>query len=787
MSITLEKPVDGDERNNPRVSLVKETPTVEAAPATGRFAFLSKDAIAEHLGRSRTTTWSWLTAEHVTEAELTAEVITGRKNRHATRERELRRGIKDLARQVAERRTAEAREGGKEDSAEVGALRAQRKAKKVELAELTSEETVAELDDAPSKGELSRARWGRRAMRSATLGGALLGGTVLLPMSDPTWLLASLPAAAVALWRVGLPVKDEDQAEDAEPSVPAQGTPVAAVSAELPLEGPAFAAAVTAARQAAEYSATPGAVAAREVAKAVEQAAQVQGSSDLITALLKAGIITRGEEEETKVVGVIRPDGPGWTATVELPGGKPAAYAIGRDTELASALKVKAPQLQLAADTSEEGHEGRFVVWCANSANPYAGPIVKSDLIGADSWDFWTQGVPLGSNARGVRKVLNMIWSSLLIGGLMNYGKSYLARLIAAAAVLDPYVKIVLLTGKTGADWAALKLVADCYVSGNSPAAIREMHQTMEETIAEMSAKGERLERLFEADPKACPEGKITPELAKTEGLELTLLVVEELQEILDAAAGMKLHSSDDEADPDGESGRKPAGRNGKEVMVSLFARFIRVARYVGGMEVIITQRPDSTSVPTVLREVAPKRACYRVKGRNSSKMVLGDDAVDGGAAPHLLMEHHKGVVVLDEGGEEGHDTVRADVINLDDFRLICERGRDLRLQAGTLTGQAAKRWEAEREGVQRRQVVADAVAAMNANGVDRARLAVLAPWMAELSPERWHDLTEVSLGTRLRDANAGNTVRIGAVDGLTKASGYLRDDLVALLGAKAA
>lgn len=133
---------------------------------------------------------------------------------------------------------------------------------------------------------------------------------------------------------------------------------------------------------------------------------------------------------------------------------------------------------------------------------------MPSELIKADSWDFWSQGIPLGTNARGVRKVLNMLWSSLLIGGLMGFGKSYLARLIAAAAVLDPYLKIVLLSGKSGADWAALKLVAHRYISGNTASVIREMHRVMEETIEDMADRGIRLEKTFEANPAACPEGR---------------------------------------------------------------------------------------------------------------------------------------------------------------------------------------------------------------------------------------------------------------------------------------
>lgn len=94
------------------------------------------------------------------------------------------------------------------------------------------------------------------------------------------------------------------------------------------------------------------------------------GASDLIDRLVKARIIDRSEADETRIVGVIRPDGPGWTATIELPAGKTAEYAIGKDSELASALRVKSAQLQMHKDVSEDGHEGRFVIWVANQANP---------------------------------------------------------------------------------------------------------------------------------------------------------------------------------------------------------------------------------------------------------------------------------------------------------------------------------------------------------------------------------------------------------------------------------
>lgn len=406
----------------------------------------------------------------------------------------------------------------------------------------------------------------------------------------------------------------------------------------------------------------------------------VTGSADLIDALIKAKVIDASERDETHVVGALRADGPGWSATVELPGGKTAEEAVTKLPEIASALRAKRGQLELHADTSESGHEGRFTIWMANNANPWNRDPVPSLLIDAPSWNFWRDGIPLGADARDARQILRLLWASMLIGGLQDYGKSYLARVIAAAAALDPRVKIVLITGKPGPDWAPLKQIAHHYVAGATPQKLAQIQRVMDDSIADMQGRGDNLERLYEEDPKLCPQGKLTEELAGRPGMEMTLVIVDELQELLDAAANMKVRVGDE----DGDGGR---ARSGKEVLVETFARFSRVARYVGGMGLYITQRPDASSVPTLLREVCAKRASARVKGATSARMVLGDDAVAAGAAPHMLMESHKGVFVIDSGAEEGHLTLRGDMINLPEFKEICARGRQLRIDAGTLTG----------------------------------------------------------------------------------------------------
>ena len=509
---------------------------------------------------------------------------------------------------------------------------------------------------------------------------------------------------------------------------------------------------------------------------APRDAAQIRGEADLITALVKAGIIAEAQREETHVVGIIQPAGPGWTATIELPRGMKASAATSRAEELASSMRVKKSQIEMRADTSEDGHEGQVVLWVANEANPYGSKPVSSPLLTADRLDFWQYGVPLGTDARGGRHSLELVWCSILLGGLPDYGKSFLARLVAAAAALDPHMAVHIATGKAGPDWVGTKQFAHSYVAGNTPEKILAFLDLLNELIADMQEIGRRLEELAEEQPERCPEGKLTPELATEWKRGLTLLVVDELQELLDAAAMMKIKTDDD---PDS----KDRGRNGKDVLVETMARFVRVSRYAGGMGLFITQRPDATSVPTLLRDVCRKRACFRVKGAESSRMVLGADAVAAGAAPHMLLDAQKGVVVLDQGGEEGHIVLKTDFMTIPEFREICMRGRQLRIEAGTLTGFAAEYGKADVGAAARKVLLDDCLAVLEAAGVDRARTKRLLELLAAYQPDRYRDLTETDVQARLREAGAGGTRKLGPLDGMANPNGYTREQLADALG----
>ncbi|MFE7427819.1 hypothetical protein [Streptomyces sp. NPDC057545] len=698
----------------------------------GRVAQL-KEKAAPHVGRARTKltdqrAWvglrvsMWFRTADVSDADL-AEEIAKRRHRAGQRHRPLAQ--------------VETEAGTEEGAGPV-----------LSVPKVSAERLVK-----VSGSDLSKARWAKKAGRAGAVALGAYGAVNGIAM-EPLLALAALGAGGpVGWWYLGRPLSAEEQAAaKVMKDGPAQVQP----GPVGPVVPPEF---------------VPDVLDASKVTLLKGAEERVRGEADLVKALVHAGVVSALQEGETHIVGLIREDGPGWAATIELPRGMKAGEAISRVEAIASALRIKKSRIELRPDASEEGHEGRFRLWVANEDNPYGSGKTMSPLISAESWDFWNDGIPLGVDARGNRHSLHLLWSSLMIGGIQGFGKSYLARLIGAAGALDPHLNVHLITGKTGPDWAPAKHVAKSYIAGASQEKIRQVLALMDKLITEMQAVGEELERLYEEDPQKCPEGKLTPELAREKGLGLTLLVVDELQELLDAAAMMKIKVDDD---PDSRS----QGRSGKDVLVETFARFVRVTRFVGGMGLFITQRPDAESVPTKLRGVCAKRACFRVKGVASSKMVLGDDAVADGAAPHLLLDSQKGVFVLDAGVEEGHVTLKADVIELPEYKEINLRGRDLRTKAGTLTGYAAKHGEADAAGQRAAELLADCLDVLGVAGADRARTEVLVTMLAEYRPDRYAELTKTQLQQQLREAGAGTTRKLGALDGMANPNGYTRQQI---------
>lgn len=236
MSITIEQAYNADEPQQPDqpvVSLIKAEPETEA-PAEGSWvpSWVQQadigTALREHLQRAGATTKTWLKTTDITEEQLAAAVLADRQTQHHHQENQLRQQLGTLSSQIIAAKRTETADGEHNDphrdSAAVIALKGRRELVEAEL----QEHRRADLTQAPTAGEMSRARWSRKAARVGALVAAAAGEFVL-PLQDARLLLLTIPATAVAVWRAGA-IADPDETQ-APTTDPATGKTVATVAA----------------------------------------------------------------------------------------------------------------------------------------------------------------------------------------------------------------------------------------------------------------------------------------------------------------------------------------------------------------------------------------------------------------------------------------------------------------------------------------------------------------------------------------------------------------------------
>lgn len=358
-------------------------------------------------------------------------------------------------------------------------------------------------------------------------------------------------------------------------------------------------------------------------------------------------------------------DGDGWLALVDLPYGKKAADALRKHQDIAAALDIDEVQVFLDRIRGEGGSARRVALWVAD-VDVFAQKPPVTVLAKAESVDFW-QGFRFGQDARKRAVQLVMVWSSLLVGAIPRMGKTFAARLPAAAAALDPWVQLFIFDGKGGKDWQPFELVSHRYGSGARAAVVEHLVHVLRELVEDMN---DRYERLRELPNDLCPEGKLTPAIARSKrlGMPLRLVCIDEVQRYLEHP------------------------EHGKSIL-ELLTDLAKVGPAVGIMLVLATQKPDSKVMPDSLRGQLGIRFAMKVMNWQSSDTILG-----AGAYPDLdaskLLRAHKGVGILlgaDDGAlaESGGQIIRTDLMDLPTLYTICERGRELRIKASTLSGVA--------------------------------------------------------------------------------------------------
>ncbi|MYT25968.1 hypothetical protein GTW69_37835 [Streptomyces sp. SID7760] len=447
------------------------------------------------------------------------------------------------------------------------------------------------------------------------------------------------------------------------------------------------------------------------------------------------------DDESVTVLGFIARE-PGDRASVvrfELPreSGKTAAEVGAKRKAIAAALAVDSIQLSIRQD----GHEGSVYMRVADS-HPFGGEPVASPLATAEQWDIW-DGAPTFVDETGRITAIELLFFGLLVGAMPRQGKTFTARAAAAAAILDPLCRVIVADGKGGKDWAATALLAEAYVRGVTEPAVRRLTHVLEDLVKEMEAA---YDALFELPDEVCPEGKITPEIVRDYKVFPCVLIIDELQRYLENQG------------KENEDDKLTYGKRIEEALETL----AKVGPAAGLIPILASQKPTGDAVPSAIRDAIPQRIAHLCATYQMSDSILGTGSSASGWNAKELAPAFKGMGI--HADETGLRFIRSLLIKLPAFRVICERGRSLRIAAGTLAGEAAgQSGRAARVG----GILADLLAVFEDRKLpERLATADILDGLAQLDPSTWAPASlGVGEGDRAAYVQTGGTELRKALD----------------------
>ncbi len=480
----------------------------------------------------------------------------------------------------------------------------------------------------------------------------------------------------------------------------------------------------------------------------------------VLRAFIAAGLAK--EDNPVSFATPIHRDANGWRVVIDLPYGGTADKAMGRRVDVSSGLDVDERQVFLTRVRGASGSARRVALWVADE-DPLAVPAGPSPLTRMARVNFW-EGFPFGVDERGTTVGLCLLWAAMLVGAIPRQGKTFVARLVALGAALDPHVQLRVHDLKGGPDWVPFRHVAHRLFYGDRPDPdtgvdpILALLDGARELLAEVDHRNRTLRTL---PPAVCPEGKLTEELSRTTSaaMPLILLVIDEVQRAF-------LH--------------KEYGPELEEVLTDL----AKVGPSAGIMLLAATQKPDAKSTPTGFRDQFGVKFALRVTTRDASEAVLGAGAYGEGLDASKLSPDALGCGLLrgtgDSGSVQGGRTVRTYLADSTDAETICLRGRALREAAGTLDGMAAGQVPSATPPDY--SAAADTLMVMGAE--DKAHSDVLCSRLAERWPDRYAEWQPKQLGAALKPHRvATRQVWATGLDGqAANKSGVLRADLLTAL-----
>lgn len=262
---------------------------------------------------------------------------------------------------------------------------------------------------------------------------------------------------------------------------------------------------------------------------------------------------------------------------VSVPRGMTPRQIADQADALAAALQAYAVRVS--------GHEPGWVIF---SVFPEDGLVSGLDMSAAvldEQQANVTEPIVIGRDEVGSAVPINLYAQAVLVGGSPGSGKSALSWSLLGHAALDPRTILIVLDLKPyGIETAPIHERAD-YVATTSADAAEILQRVWMETERRNKVLHSRLAE------KADPDDDDMPPIAI----------------FCDEAAELTRDGSDE----------------GKTALQYL-TRIVAVGRASGIGVTLVTQKPDSTVIPTALRDLMGQRICLRVGTRAQAETILG-------------------------------------------------------------------------------------------------------------------------------------------------------------------
>lgn len=439
------------------------------------------------------------------------------------------------------------------------------------------------------------------------------------------------------------------------------------------------------------------------------------------------------EDGAAALLGPITIAGIGREVDVYLPSGVSTTDILDRHQKLAENLGRHKHELYITIP--ERARTVRL--WIADigalDESIDASPLVTDPDIVAN---WFTGAAPWGVDMRRDPVGFRPKQRHIVLTGLSNHGKTFALRALALWCAFDASVEFLIADLKGVGDWSPFGGgLASELIEGPADKHVIAATHMVEGAVEEMER------RLEEAGKLGFKDG-IPEELARKpgSGFHPLIVIIDEAQRAIICPA------IDEDKNPYG-------GLTNKGRFLTACRNLMNQGRAVNVVLWLGTQDPTPQNFPVMLRNSAHLRASLPLGSKGQAEMVLGEDAVAAGAAPHRLRRGiDKGVVVgfgegLDFPVGASHMTVWTYFVSGEDAHMVAERAKARRKAGTTRTGRAD-----EKDDLPDLDVLADVAAVLD--GAVRMRKDEVMHLLAERD-DRYRTWTDGQMKAALEAAGA--------------------------------